>query len=69
MIKTKRKPTNAQDAIEATSLQLKNTYSPPKDHPDSDLSDNEQNIFNHVIVVYLTSSCVNWAFFGMSGPV
>jgi hypothetical protein len=21
------------------------------------------------IVVYLTSSCVNWAFFGMSGPV
>jgi hypothetical protein len=20
-------------------------------------------------VVYLTSSCVNWAFFGMSGPV
>jgi hypothetical protein len=22
-----------------------------------------------LIVVYLTSSCVNWAFFGMSGPV
>jgi hypothetical protein len=21
------------------------------------------------IVIYLTSSCVNWAFFGMSGPV
>jgi hypothetical protein len=21
------------------------------------------------IVVYLTSSCVNWAIFGMSGPV
>jgi hypothetical protein len=21
------------------------------------------------IVVHLTSSCVNWAFFGMSGPV
>jgi hypothetical protein len=21
------------------------------------------------IVVYLTSSCVNWPFFGMSGPV
>jgi hypothetical protein len=23
----------------------------------------------HRIVVYLTSSCVNWAFFGMSGLV
>jgi hypothetical protein len=22
-----------------------------------------------IIVVYLTSSCVNWAFFGMSEPV
>jgi hypothetical protein len=22
----------------------------------------------HIIVVYLTSSCVIWAFFGMSGP-
>jgi hypothetical protein len=21
-----------------------------------------------IIVIYLTSSCVNWAFFGMSGP-
>jgi hypothetical protein len=23
----------------------------------------------HLIVVYLTSLCVIWAFFGMSGPV
>jgi hypothetical protein len=22
-----------------------------------------------VIVVYLTSSCINWIFFGMNGPV
>jgi hypothetical protein len=24
--------------------------------------------FNMQYVVYLTSSCVNWTFFGMSGP-
>jgi hypothetical protein len=24
--------------------------------------------FLQIIVTYLTSSCVNWAFFGMSGP-
>jgi hypothetical protein len=24
---------------------------------------------NEIIVIYLTSSCVIWAFFGMSGPV
>jgi hypothetical protein len=28
-----------------------------------------KNEKNNVIVVYLTSSCVNWAFFGMGGPV
>jgi hypothetical protein len=27
------------------------------------------SLYQHKIVVYLTSLCVNWAFFGMSGPV
>jgi hypothetical protein len=27
------------------------------------------NINLYPLVVYLTSSCVNWAFFGMSGPI
>jgi hypothetical protein len=24
--------------------------------------------YKHLLVIYLTSSCVNWAFFDMSGP-
>jgi hypothetical protein len=27
-----------------------------------------ENIFQTKIVIYLTSSCVNWAFFGMIEP-
>jgi hypothetical protein len=27
-----------------------------------------KSVIFYEIVIYLTSSCVNWAFFGMSGP-
>jgi hypothetical protein len=42
--KPKRKRTNAEDAIEAATLQLPNKYDPLVGHPDSDLSDDESQM-------------------------
>jgi hypothetical protein len=44
--KPKRKRINAEDAIEAATLQLTNKYNPLIDHPDSDLSDDESLMMN-----------------------